>query len=210
MPPSSAPARRVALLGAAVLAAGLLLIMGWRLLAAPGPGAEALLVQPGEPVAGAEYESAGPISPGPSSTTEPPITVHVAGPVLRPGVVQLPAGARVADAVAACGGVLPGAEPGPINLARPLVDGERIDVAAADPVPTSAAAAPGGSALIDLNTADAARLQDLPGVGPVLAERIISYREEIGRFDDVGQLREVSGIGAARYADLSDQVTVGR
>lgn len=210
MPTSPVPARRVAGVGAALLAVVVLMILGWRSLAAPGPGAEALLVQAGESVAGAEHDSEESISPDPSAAAEPPITVHVAGPVARPGVVQLPAGARVADAVAAAGGVLPGAEPGPINLARPLVDGERIDVAAAELDQESPAAATSASALVDLNTADAARLQELPGVGPVLAERIISYREEIGRFDDVGQLREVSGIGEARFTDLSDQVTVGR
>ena len=210
MPAQSAPTGRVVLTGASVLVGVLLLILVWRLLAAPTPAPDAVLLQQGEPVAGAEYAAAEDATPSPAVTVAAPVTVHVAGPVVRPGVVQLPAGSRVADAVAACGGVVPGAEPGPINLARPLVDGERIDVAAADTAPDPVGAAPGGTALIDLNSADAARLQELPGVGPVLAERIIGYREEIGRFEDVGQLREVSGIGDARFAELSDWVTVAR
>lgn len=142
-----------------------------------------------------------------------PVLVHVAGAVRRPGVVELVAGDRVADAIAAAGGVLPDASVLSLNLARPLVDGEQVVV------PTTAAASGDGAARavddprlpdgrLDLNRATATDLEELPGVGPVLAGRIIAHRDEHGPFSEPVELRAVSGIGEATWASLRDLVGV--
>lgn len=146
-----------------------------------------------------------PSSPTAVGGSAPPATVvvAVAGKVQRPGLVRLPAGARVADAVEAAGGPLPGTDLSTVNLARKLVDGELVVVG------TPAASAGGASSgPVNLNTASAEQLQTLPGVGPVLAERIIAYRDEHGGFATVADLRNVSGIGDARFHDLQPRVTV--
>jgi competence protein ComEA len=119
----------------------------------------------------------------------------------------------VVDAVDAAGGVLPGADPGLLNLARVLLDGEQVLVGvepppgAVDPV-TDAAAVADPEGRIDLNRASVADLDELPGVGPVLAERIVAHREKAGPFTGVEQLREVDGIGESRYAELQERVVV--
>jgi competence protein ComEA len=142
------------------------------------------------------------------------VAVHVAGRVRRPGVVELPAGSRVADAITAAGGVTAGADLDAVNLARKLVDGEQIRVAARGEQPAPpAAAAPGQGgavpgALVDLNTASAEQLEALPGVGEVTASRIIAYRQA-HPFRSVEELRQVEGIGERRYAQLEKLVTVG-
>lgn len=131
------------------------------------------------------------------------LVVDVAGDVRRPGLVRLPAGSRVADAVAAAGGALPGATTEGLNLARVLEDGEQVLVGA-----PAAPASPGAAGLVDLNAATAEQLDALPGVGPVLAERIVAWRDAHGPFASVDQLREVSGIGERKFAELRDLVTV--
>jgi len=135
-----------------------------------------------------------------------PLVVAVTGKVRRPGLVRVPAGARVADAIEAAGGALPGTDLSAVNLARKVTDGELIVVGVAPP--PGAAAGPGGTASVNLNTATSEQLQTLPGVGPVLAQRIIAYRDEHGGFKSVSELRQVSGIGDARYQELKDRVTV--
>lgn len=154
---------------------------------------------------------AGPVasaSPAPTAT----VVVHVAGKVRRPGVVTLTAGARVSEAVKAAGGLRPGAGIGSLNLARRVVDGEQIMVGMpAAPGPPAAAGPPSGGAQstpLDLNAATLEQFQQLPGVGPVLAQRIVDYRTRHGGFRSVEQLREVSGIGARRFTDLQDLVRV--
>jgi competence protein ComEA len=141
------------------------------------------------------------------------VVVDVAGKVRRPGIVRLSSGARVVDALTAAGGALPGVDLTPLNLARRLVDGEQVLVGAAAATP----AAPGGGTAgrpagtggqLDLNAATVEQLQALPGVGPVLAQRIVDWRTEHGRFSTVDELREVSGIGAKKFADLKDRVRV--
>ena len=152
---------------------------------------------------------------GPGSSTAPSgsgsIVISVVGRVASPGLVTLPDGARVADALEAAGGAAPGAKLGSLNLARRLTDGEQIYVGV--PVPAGArppASAPGagqsGGAPVDLNSASLSTLDTLPGVGPVTAQRILDWRTEHGRFASVEQLREVDGIGPTRYARLKDLV----
>ncbi|MBL6276035.1 ComEA family DNA-binding protein [Micromonospora fiedleri] len=143
------------------------------------------------------------------------VVVAVAGKVRRPGLVRLPAGARVADAVEAAGGALPGVDVAMLNPARKVADGELIVVGVAAATPAvgaapgagpAAGADPGGR--LNLNTASQSQLETLPGVGPVLARRIIEHRDEHGGFRSVSDLRQVNGIGDARYEELKDLVTV--
>jgi competence protein ComEA len=141
------------------------------------------------------------------------VLVDVVGKVRRPGVIQLPAGSRVADAVAAAGGAAPGADLAAINLARVVADGEQIIVPApGGPVAgtngTGAAPAATKAPIVDLNTADLAALDALPGIGPVLAQRILDWRGEHVRFTDVTELGEVAGIGDKVLAKLRDLVKV--
>ncbi|MEV1019148.1 ComEA family DNA-binding protein [Streptomyces sp. NPDC050264] len=154
----------------------------------------------------------GAVAPGPGATGSAGIIVDVSGKVRRPGVQRLPAGARVADALRAAGGVRPGTDTAGLNRARLLTDGEQVLVGAqgvAAPVPAapgggSAGAAPAGP--IGLNTATPEQLDTLPGVGPVLAQHIIDYRTEHGGFRSVDELREVNGIGDRRFEDLQNLV----
>jgi competence protein ComEA len=141
------------------------------------------------------------------------LVVDVVGKVRHPGVVTLPAGARVIDALKEAGGLRPGAKTGTLNLARRVVDGEQILVGvSATPDPATApSAAPGTTptiAPLDLNTATATQLDQLPGVGPVLAQRIVDYRTQHGGFRSVDELRQVSGIGEAKFADMKNLVHI--
>jgi competence protein ComEA len=149
-----------------------------------------------------------PVAPPPvvgtSATGGPELVVDVAGRVRHPGLVRLPSGARVDDALRAAGGVLPGTSTGTLNLAAKVQDGQQVLVADGAAASSSA----GGSAQLDLNTASAQDLDALPGIGPVLADRIVSWRTEHGRFGSVDQLREVSGIGESKYQSLKAKVRV--
>jgi competence protein ComEA len=147
------------------------------------------------------------VSPDPSTLESSAVlVVAVAGRVARPGLVRLPAGSRVADAIEAAGGALPDTDLSTLNLARKVTDGELIVVGLPPPGSAGGGAAAGG--LVNLNTATLDQLQTLPGVGPVLAQRIIEYREQHGGFANVADLRNVSGIGDARYNELKTRVTV--
>lgn len=150
------------------------------------------------------------------------VIVHVAGEVTAPGIVTVPAGARVSDAVTAAGGPTGDADLSRVNLARRVTDGEQIlvpspddpDPATAEPAPGAAPDAGGTSetapanGLIDLNTATAEQLDELPGVGPAIAQRIIDHRESAGPFTAVDDLLEVSGIGPATLEKIAPQATV--
>lgn len=135
------------------------------------------------------------------------VVAHVVGAVREPGLVELPGGARVADAVEAAGGPTSEADLSGVNLARPVNDGEQIHVprpgealAASDGTsPEETAGSPGGGngEAVDLNTADATTLETLPGIGPALAQRIIEWRTANGPFAAVDELDDVSGIGPA-------------
>ena len=123
--------------------------------------------------------------------------------------MTLPAGARVADALAAAGGLLPEADPAAVNAAAVLTDGQQIAIGVPGTPP--AAGSTGGAAgdeLVDLNAATAADLDALPGIGPVLAQRIVDHRAEHGPFTSVDQLDDVSGIGPAIFAELVERVRV--
>lgn len=133
------------------------------------------------------------------------VDVHVAGWVISPGVVSVAQGSIVADAVEAAGGMRPGAQSGAINLAAEVYAGDQIVI----PGPEAAVLGGGEVAadgLIPLNRADPAALEELPGVGPVLAERIVAYRDENGNFESVEDLLEVPGIGEAKLASIRDLV----
>jgi competence protein ComEA len=164
---------------------------------------------------GTEYEPP-PVLPVAAATEsiakapEPAIVVSVVGRVVSPGLVTVPEGARVADALREAGGPVAGADLGALNLARRLADGEQIYVGVPAPAGVDPAGAPPGQPgvadQVDLNSASLAALDTLPGVGPVTAQRILDWRTAHGRFDSVNQLREIDGIGPSRFAKLKDHV----
>ncbi len=152
-----------------------------------------------------------------TGTSAPPqdLVVHVAGSVVRPGVLHLRPGARVVDAIDAAGGLAPQADGARINLAAPVADGSRVYVPAVGEAPPAAVGlggageGEGGTAgPVDLNTADEAALDALPGIGPATAKAIVAHRSEIGRFTSVDQLLDVRGIGPAKLEELRPLVTV--
>lgn len=184
----------------------------------PIPNAPSSLTS-GLPVAPASRTA----SPGQGAAGTPgkPVTVvvHVAGRVRRPGLVRAPTGSRVADVLAAAGGALPGVDLMTLNLARPVTDGEQIVVGIAalasagmptGGTPTAGSGTPGASAdtPLDLNSATLAQLDGLPGVGPVLAQRILDWRNEHGRFTSTDELQQVPGVGPKKFESLKPHVRV--
>ncbi len=150
--------------------------------------------------------------PSPGSAVAP-IYVHVAGAVRRPGLYEFPAGTRAADAIDSAGGPRRDADLDAINLASVLVDGMKLEVPQRGEVvvPSTTPAAPGsapGVGLVDLNLADQTALEAIPGIGPVTATAILQHRAEIGRFESVEQLLDVTGIGPATLEALRPYVTV--
>ena len=189
-------------------------------------GAVPVGVPPGGPGTGSPSSVGATPSAGATATpgaASGVVVVHVVGEVRRPGVQRMPVGSRVQDAVEAAGGPTRDADLARVNLARVVVDGEQVQVPApGDPDPPvgtvtggAATAGPGagGSAagppvLVSVNTADLAGLDTLPGVGPVLAQRILDWRTQHGRFTSVEELGEVSGIGEKVLAQLRPLVTL--
>jgi competence protein ComEA len=135
------------------------------------------------------------------------IYVHVSGAVAAPGLYVLETSARVVDAVAAAGGLTPDADDGAVNLARPLSDGEQLQVPVEGAVP-EAAPAPAGDGRVNLNTADVGALDTLPRIGEAMAQRIVDWREANGRFTSIEDLLAVPGIGDKMLQALRDLVTV--
>ena len=174
--------------------------------------------------------AAGSSPPAPSNITAAPASVaapttakagpmvHVVGAVRASGVVELPPGKRARHAVAAAGGAADDADLERLNLAAPVTDGQRIAVPrVGEPAPIAGASDPSASASgnsgapagpLDLNTATATDLETLPGIGPTLAEAIVREREKLGGFKSVDDLKQVRGIGEARFADIRDLVTL--
>ncbi|GBF35309.1 late competence protein ComEA, DNA receptor [Desulfocucumis palustris] len=162
--------------------------------------------------------------PGEDGRTPAEIKVHVDGAVEKPGVYSLPQGARVADALEKAA-ALPQADLGRLNLAEPLKDGRKVPVPYKQEMPAagvSGNSTPGGgvsggagktggaasSGLVNINTAGPGELENLPGIGPSLAGRIVDYREKNGYFTDPEDIKKVSGIGDKKYEQLKDFITV--
>lgn len=197
----------------AVTAAFILVLLGlgawWSSSSAPGlpahvdtsPSAGTELDEEA-PMGDAHSTSSGPASDGALAQGEAsePLVVHVSGAVAEPGLVTVPDGARVADAVDQAGGLISGADVAAVNLARLARDGEQIHI----PLEGEAAAPGAADGPVSVNTADAAGLEALPGIGPVLAQRIIADREANGPYASLEDLARVSGVGDAMVAGLED------
>jgi competence protein ComEA len=162
-------------------------------------------------------------TPAPTSTSATPATgksapkivVHVLGAVRHPGLVKLPENSRVQDAIDAAGGLTRRADPGELNLAQLLSDGQQVVIGTAgDPAgevrdqPDSATGGGSSAAALDLNRADQTQLEELPGVGPVTAQAILTWREQHKRFSRIEELQEVDGIGPKTYAEIAPHVRV--
>lgn len=202
--------------------------LGWWLLRSPTPPTEARLTSAATPTAsagdgtavGAADAHAGALPGGgnvsATTTSTVDVVVHVAGAVNAPGVLELPAGSRVGDAIAAAGGATADGDPNTLNLAAPLADGDRVAVPVLGAVPVGAGADAGvsnaatgqPSGPVNVNSASAADLEGLPGVGPATAQAIVAHRETNGPFASVDDLEEVRGIGPAKLDALRDSVTV--
>ncbi len=154
----------------------------------------------------------------PSPTPEP-IYVYVTGAVNRPGVYKLPRESRLVDAIQQAGGFLKGADLTQVNLAAKVKDGEQIVIPGAKDVPTPqlviggsgllVTPTPPAGELVNLNTASLELLDQLPGIGPSTAQKIVDYREENGPFTQVEDLLKIPGIGPATLENVRELVTVG-
>ncbi|WP_258723717.1 ComEA family DNA-binding protein [Cellulomonas sp. NS3] len=186
---------------------------------APGATGEVVGAEPepdaatGADVAGGADAPTGAGTAAGSAERAGQVVVHVVGQVAQPGIIELPEGSRVSDALTAAGGPSSSADLAALNLARVLVDGEQVAVSAVGEAAPAAPAGPatdaaGSAGPLDLNTADVTALDALPGIGPVLAGRILAWREEHGRFRSLDELAEVEGIGPALLERLAPAVRV--
>ncbi len=186
--------RRWALAG--VFAAVVVIVLGAVTLFGGRPAPEPLPALPGAKPA-AEARAAPPTG----------LVVSVIGRVRSPGLVTVPAGARVADVLRAVGGADPGADVSGLNLARKVTDGEQLAVGVLAPAAVPGAPAEGGK--VDLNASTADQLDTLPGIGEVMAKRIVQWRTDHGGFTKIEQLRDVDGLGESKFEKLREKVTVG-
>jgi competence protein ComEA len=226
--------RRTGTALAAAVALAAVVLGGWTLFRAQSKQvAQPQLLTAGHPVhrqasdsaaQEAEAQPARPEGAPPAAAPYPAtsaigIVVDVEGKVAKPGVFHLPTGSRVMDAIRAAGGALPGTDLVPLNQARVLNDGEQVLVGApggldAGPVAPGPISRAGGrgkvplSGPIHLNTATADQLEQLPGVGPAMAQRILDWRSEHGRFTSIGELQQVHGLGPTKFAALRQWVTL--
>lgn len=217
---------------AAVVALGIL-VAGWAVLRArPVAVAVTPPITSAAPVdAPTGAPTGAPVDPGTStgpSASVAGVVVHVLGSVRKPGLVRLPAGSRVQDAIEAAGGLSGKADPGELNLAQAVADGQQIVVGTKNKPsgevrdgavgggsggagtsgggtgrPGAGGSVTGPGQPVDLNTASQAELEELPGVGPVMAGKILAWRTENGRFSRVEELQEIDGVGPKTYAKLA-------
>lgn len=210
----------VAFIITAILAAGLASAVTWFSRPTAEPVAAPTLTSPSS---APQVDGTNGSAASATSSAATTIVVSVIGYVASPGLVTLPEGARVADAIAACGGSTPGADLSSINLARKVADGEQIAVGvpgsqtppgnvADQPAVGTTSGTPGTSgtsgAKVNLNTAPVGALDSLPGIGPVIAQRIVDFRTKNGAFKTVDDLGNVSGIGPSIMSNVKDLVTV--
>jgi competence protein ComEA len=147
-----------------------------------------------------------------AATEEPrQLTVYVTGAVCHPGVIRLEEGDRIIDAIEEAGGPLPEANLESLNLAQTVQDGQKILVPRVEETgngglhPSGEA---GNDAKVNINLAAQRELEELPGIGPTLAERIVAYREKKGGFKSVDELKQVSGIGDKKFEEISDLIEI--
>ena len=143
------------------------------------------------------------------------ITVYVTGAVNKPGLVKVPEGARAADAVNACGGLLPTADSEKVNMAQTLKDGQQLKVPEKNPAVNGSQIERSNKSKsadieekVNINTADEKALDTLPGIGPAMAKRIIEYRETEGAFQSIEDIKKIRGIGDAKFAKLKDKICI--
>ena len=161
--------------------------------------------------AGESEESMLPVYPAANSSGS--VIVYISGAVVQPGVVSVPADARVIDVVNAAGGLAQGASVSQVNMAQAVKDGMHIKIPGDTPARRAAPKLAGADSTnnnnkININTANEKELDKLPGIGPALAGRIVEYRTANGPFKDIADLKKVSGIGANKFEKLKDKVTL--
>jgi len=194
-----------------------LITAGWLLLrarpvAVASPGDVVTVASPGDMV----NTSAPAMASVTSSPKGAKIVVHIFGAVRHPGLVRLREHSRVQDAIDAAGGLTGRADPGELNLAQMLNDGQQVLIGTrSDPAGevrdqsgSGTAEAPSATGALDLNRADQSQLEELPGVGPVTAQAILTWRQQHGRFSRIEELQEVDGIGPKTYAQIAPHVRV--
>lgn len=187
-------------------------LIGWTLAthAAPSTPLVEAAAEADQPI-NDPFDSEPPSEPTPEPSVS--LVAYVTGAVLAPDVYQLPPGARVKDLVQAAGGLLPEADTEAINLAAPLSDAQHIHVPSIGEAPSaegaglSADAGASSTGLLDLNRATAEQLDQLPGVGPTIAGRIVDFRDTNGPFGSPEDLAQVDGVGPALIAKIAPLVT---
>jgi competence protein ComEA len=186
--------------------------LDWLVFSTPASGAEPQLQEPSDVPTSGDLPSAAHATdtPGPPST----VIVYISGAVGRPDVYELPSDARIKDLVLAAGGLAADADADRINLAERLKDSDHIHVPRQGEAPNDSAVladttSVGSGGLLNLNTASASDLDNLPGIGQSFAQRIIEYRTTNGPFTSVDDLQKVKGIGAALFAKIAPLVSVG-
>jgi competence protein ComEA len=196
---------------------GVLLILGlitagWLLLRAR----PVAVASPGEVVTMSTPLQSAPTASPTSSERATKLVVHVLGAVRHPGLVKLGENSRVQDAIDAAGGLARRADPGELNLAQPLADGQQLVIGTkGDPAgevrnggESGTGSGSSATSTLDLNHANQAQLEELPGVGPVTAQAISTWRQQHGRFNRIEELQEVDGIGPKTYAQIAPHVRV--